>query len=160
MKHRTNVSLDADLLARFKKLVPSVSAEFNEFMRRRVAELEGRPEDFSGDYGELKKKHSTLYSRVSRKEVDLREGAPEAFAKANESLAQLGMKADLSNADQIIPKLVGAWTGEQDFLHEYISLVELSREKRKVEHRLSEMRTSNQEPEVKPCTDIVPLPKQ
>jgi hypothetical protein len=42
-KKRVNLTLTADSYAAFQKLVPSVSAEVDGFIRRRVAELSGGP---------------------------------------------------------------------------------------------------------------------
>lgn len=64
-------------------------------------------------------------------------------------------RADLSNAADMIPKFIVAWPkthADQGFMHEYISLVELARDKKQVEQRLSELRTAG-EPEPKDDED-------
>jgi vacuolar-type H+-ATPase subunit I/STV1 len=134
----------------------SLSEEIMDFVLRRLDELRGavKPgtsdEEASRKYEELKAKHKKMQDDFDRRKKKLREH--EDYLKANEMLRELGMLQNLSNADDIKPKFIAAWTkthADQGFMHEYISLVELARDKKQVEQRLSELRiASEHEPSV------------
>lgn len=160
VKVRTNFSLEKDVLSRFKKLVPNMSQEVEVFMSQRIIELSGSDENGRRlRYEELKNQYNKLVREVAKKDAEL--AATPYYHEANDLLAGLGLKKDFSNADELIPKLTKQWKGPAEFLHEYISLVELARDKRVVERELTQLRSQStavpeatREPEV-PCTAIV-----
>ena len=141
MKVRKNISVEPEPFSQLQKLVPNVSAEINKFIKQRVSELNGKPYDATDDYDKLKEEHIQLVSQVARLEKQLRTQA-DAFAEANQLLAELGVKPDLSNTDELIPKFLSAWKGSQEFMHEYISLIEIAEKKKQVEQRLKEIRSA------------------
>jgi len=165
MKVRTNFSLDKDVLSRFKKLVPNMSGEVEAFISRRVIELSGSDERARRvRYEELQSQYSKLVKKVAEKKDELSEIIPY-FQEANDLLAGLGLKKDFSNADELIPKLRKQWDGGRpsEFIHQYISLVELARDKRLVERELDQFYSSSssesptpsqQPPPPPPCTAI------
>jgi hypothetical protein len=131
----------------------SLSEEIMGFVLRRLDELRGtvKPgtsdEEASRKYEELKAKHKKMQDDFARRNEELKKH--EDYLKADEMLGDLGLLQDLSNAPDIIPKFTAAWTKthDQGFMHEYISLVELCRDKKQVEQRLSELRTAAGKPE-------------
>lgn len=130
----------------------SLSKEIMGFVLRRLDELRGtvKPgtadEEASRKYEELKAKHKKMQDDFDRRKEELKKH--EDYLKATEMLGDLGMLANLSNAPDIIPKFTAAWikthATDQGFMHEYISLLELSRDKKHVEQRLSELRTASE----------------
>ena len=89
-------------------------------------------------------------NRVAKKDEQLKE--KPCYHEANDLLAGLGLKKDFSNADELIPKFMAAWKGDVDFMQEYVTLVELARDKRNAERRLREIRTRSkkEDPELSP----------
>ena len=82
-----------------------------------------------------------LVGQVEKLENRL-ERQSDAFDQANRLLGELGVKSDLSNAGEVIPKFLVAWKGSQEFMHEYISLIEVAEKKKQVETRLRELRSA------------------
>jgi vacuolar-type H+-ATPase subunit I/STV1 len=128
----------------------SLSEEIMDFVVRRLDELHGTvglgtsDEEGSRKYEELKAKHKKMRDDFDRRKEKLKEH--EDYWKAIEMLRALGMLADMSNTDEIIPKFTAAWPkthADQGFMHEFISLAELSRDKKQVEQRLSQLRTAS-----------------
>jgi len=125
----------------------SLSEEIMGFVLRRLDELRGTvglgtsDEEAGRKYEELKVKHKKMQDDLDRRKEKLKEH--EDYWKAIEMLRTLGMLANMSNTEEVIPKFTAAWTkthADQGFMHEFISLVELSRDKKQVEHGLSELR--------------------
>lgn len=141
MKTRHTISVSDESFKALQKLVPNVSAELDAFVKKRVAELTGRPVDNSDDYEALKVRHMALVSEVVKLEKRLSKEA-ENFGKANILLGELGVKPDLSNAGEVIPKFLVAWKGSQEFMHEYVTLVEVAQKKKEAETRLREVRSA------------------
>jgi hypothetical protein len=139
MKVRKNISVEPLPFEELQKLVPNVSAEINGFVKRRVAELSGKPVDGTGDYGELKDELDKKAIQVARLMKRLSEQA-DAYGEANHLLAELGIKDDMSNASEVISKFMLAWKGGQEFMHQYITLIETAQKKKQVEQRLKEIR--------------------
>jgi DNA repair exonuclease SbcCD ATPase subunit len=155
MKARTNLTIDKDIYERFKQKVPNMSEEVEAFMSRRIVELSGSDERARRlRYEELKSQYNKLVKKVAEKDQELREITPH-YHTANELLHGLGLKADFSNAEELIPKVTKEWTGPVEFLHEYINLVELARDKRVVERELTQLRSQGTSEPV--CTAIVPV---
>jgi vacuolar-type H+-ATPase subunit I/STV1 len=129
----------------------SLSEEIMNFVLRRLDDLRGTvrldtsDEEGSRKYEELKAKHKKMQDDFDRRKEKLKEH--EDYWKAIEMLRTFGMLADMSDTDEIIPKFTAAWPKthtDQGFMHEFISLVELSRDKKQVEQRLSELRTASE----------------
>jgi hypothetical protein len=143
---------DVQLLRDFKASVKlqgrTLADELNELFRRRLDELRGTVKPGTSDeeagrkYEELKAKHAVLFNQVKKMVERLKESSEsrENFENAKELLIKLSMKADFSNAQDVIPMFIEAWKGDQDFLHEYLSLVEAAVNKRQVEKLLISMR--------------------
>jgi len=58
----------------------------------------------------------------------------------------LGLKADLSNMREIIPKIMDAWKEDQDSLSIFIDLLETAHRKREIQKALNEIRKSQYTP--------------
>jgi hypothetical protein len=122
----------------------SLSEEIMDFVLRRLDELRGVKHDTSVEeadrYSELKDRHSRLVCQLDKMQKRLKaQSVP--YDEADELLAAVGARSDLSNCDEVIPKFMLAWKGSQEFMHEYITLVEVAREKKEVETRLRELRS-------------------
>jgi hypothetical protein len=148
------------------------------FVLRRLDELRGTvnpgtsDEEASRKYEDLKDKHSRLRAQYKKRLKEL--SASSEFLKANETLRDVGLLADLSNAKEIIPKFIAAWKKthtDEGFMHEYVSFVELAVEKKHLEQKLDQLRpAANAAPEPKldvatvtqaqPAMSATPAPPQ
>jgi hypothetical protein len=138
-----------ELKAAIKQSGGIVADELNELFRRRLAEFRGvgvdpnsSNEEAGRRYEKLKARHTMLVDQVDRLQKQLRKfnGGEDTYDEACELLNSVGIKADYSNADEVIPKFIQSWKGSREFIHEYISLAELVRDKKQVEARLDEVR--------------------
>jgi hypothetical protein len=73
-----------------------------------VAELTGRPVDNTEEYEALKARHRTLVSMVETLQKRLSKQA-DNYNKANILLGDLGVKPDMGNAAELIPKFLSTW---------------------------------------------------
>jgi len=124
----------------------SLSEEIMYFVLRRLDELRGTVdpsasiEETGKRYEKLKDRYSCLVEQVAKMLKRLEEWK-ELLDEADNLFDSLGLKPDLSNlTKEMISKFMLAWRGNQEFMHEYITLVEVAREKKEVETRLREMR--------------------
>jgi hypothetical protein len=140
-KVRADLTLTREAYEQFKKLVPSVSAEVDIFIRKRVAELQGgqTTEDRDANYNAVKSKYEDLMIKTVRLERKLK--ASKYFQEATDLLLELGLKKDLSNADELVPLFMKAWKGDESFMHEFLNLVELARDKKRALQALTVMRS-------------------
>ncbi|MEM2922244.1 MAG: hypothetical protein QXF26_08020 [Candidatus Bathyarchaeia archaeon] len=140
---------EADVYEKFKKLLNAkepgrkISEELNNLMKKRIMELEGRPDQEIDpvEYEALKRQHSRLDKDEETLTKKLRK------RKVYDDLCSLAYKLGLdfkncSNADEVAPKLLKEWDGGGD-IHEFITLTETIWEKRQVERRLAEIRMKN-----------------
>jgi ribosomal protein L44E len=141
-----------------QKRIPNISQEVDDFLKKRAEELTGQSIGEGADYGSLKAKYSELVNKVAKKDAELKEITPY-YHEANTLLAGLGLKKDFSNADELIPQFTSAWKGRVEFMHEYVSLVELARDKRQAERRLSTIR-GQPKPVATPATSVLTLRTQ
>jgi hypothetical protein len=140
MKSRHTISVTDESFKTLQKLVPNVSGELDAFIKRRVAELTGRPVDNTEEYEALKVRHRALVSMVETLQKRLSKQA-DNYNKANILLGELGIKSDMGNTAELIPKFLSTWGGSKEFMHEYLSLVEAAKDKKDIERRLSEIRS-------------------
>lgn len=119
----------------------SLSEEIMSFVLRRRDELKGNgtSQSTSVDYQRLKLRYSELVRKVAKKDDELTTITPY-YSEANDLLAGLGLKKDFSNASELIPQFISAWKGPVEFMHEYLSLVELARDKCETERLLRTLR--------------------
>lgn len=139
-KVRINLTLTRDVLESFKKLVPNVSAEVDNWMRIRLVELQGGEPDKEDPKTRLKRlsdEYDKLRFDVVKLEANVK--ASVYFREASNLLVQLGMKKDLSNASEVIPRFRVAWKGDMFFLHQIENLVKLTRDMYSAEHVLNVM---------------------
>ena len=153
----------------------SLSEEIMGFVLKRRDELKGNgsSQSTSADYQRLKVRYSDLVSKVAKKDAELKE-IEIHYHEANDLLAGLGLKKDFSNANELIPQFISAWKGPVEFMHEYLSLVELARDKRETEQLLRTLRSGStkENPRMPPkaeeqpalseidpsqCRDIIPV---
>ena len=119
--------------------------------------------NFVGQTGEMPKIEAD-YSRLKREFLGLvRE--TQALVKMLKDLGtyeqltglafSLGLKEDLSNIREIIPKILDTWTGDQDSLSIFIDLVETAHRKREVQKALNEIRKRQYTPLIESTTQHV-----
>jgi hypothetical protein len=142
---KVNVTLyvDGETFEVFRKAISPkpVSHELEEFMRKRVAELEGgeyRQEEHV-DYEALERDHVRLVREVDRQEKWLRK------RKAYDDLVKVALKVglspkDLSVLEEAAPKMMSEWKGLKEDVHLFITLLENVRAKRELERKLDEVR--------------------
>ena len=140
MGHRS-IYMDLDIWEKAKRIVASKGKSLNELLFEFVCALaEGGPEAqrIEYDYASLKKDFVLLVKQTRYLVNTLKElGTYEDLT----GLAfQLGLREDLSNMEEIIPKLVKAWMGDPDSLNIFIDLLETSKRKREVAESLNQMR--------------------
>jgi hypothetical protein len=141
-KSRRTLYLSDEPFEQLQKLSPNVSQEVDGFIRKRVEELTSQSIGEGANYEGLKAKHSELVNKVARKDAQLKQKMPDHH-EANELLAGLGLLKDFSNADELIPQFMVAWKGNVDFMQEYVTLVELARDKRQTERLLRTIRSGS-----------------
>ena len=143
MKVNVTLYVDGEAFEAFRKAISPkpVSHELEEFMRKRVAELEGREyrQEEHVDYEALKREHIRLIREVDRHEKWLRK------RKVYENLARLAVKVglsprDLSGLEEAMPKMMSEWKGLKEDVHLFITLLENVRAKRELERKLDEIR--------------------
>jgi predicted CopG family antitoxin len=141
MKSRHTISVNDESFKELQKLVKNVSGEIDTFIKRRVAELAGRPADNTEEYEALKAKHIMLVGQVAKMIKRLSQEA-DNYDKANTLLEQLGMKPDMTDTAKIIPTFLATWVGSREFAHMYVTLIELAKDKKDIERKLSEIRSA------------------
>jgi hypothetical protein len=57
-----------------------------------------------------------------------------------EMIAELGLDTELSNAEEVIAKLMQKWTEDKTALHIFITLIETSKHKKAIERKLEQIR--------------------
>lgn len=118
-----------------------------DFVCRKLGELKGTESkvDSTRRLENLKEKYDDLMVKTVKLERQLK--ISEDYEKATDLLFELGIKNDLSNADELIPKFMSSWKGDEGFMHRYLNLVELARDKWRALHDLTEMRRGSVQPE-------------
>jgi hypothetical protein len=125
----------------------SLSEEIMDFILRRLEELRGTVNPDTSDqeakrkYLELKQTHITLVGQVE-KLINQLEKQPDVYGEANELLAELKVTPDLGNTSEVVPKFLLAWKGSTEFAHMFVTLIELAKDKKDIERKLSEIRSA------------------
>jgi uncharacterized coiled-coil DUF342 family protein len=123
----------------------SLSEEIMDFVLKRLNELRGTvnpdasEEEANRQYEELKAEHTTLFYQARKMAQRLQELHKEWYDDATVLIGQMGLRKDLSNAQDIIPKFIEAWDGSKSFLQEFLSMIEVAVSEKRVEERLAYM---------------------
>jgi len=148
MKAVKSITLEPEPWARYRELLKlkahcSASSEMNEFVKRRVAELEGLPlEAPVENYDELKRQHLELSNEAMHLEKILKR--EKVFDCLVALATELGISwLDLANLCEVSPKLLEGWDGLKEHVHLFITLLETVQEKKKVESILGGIRSSD-----------------
>jgi hypothetical protein len=146
VKHTTTLTLDIDIFQRFKAKVHNVSGEVEGFMRRRLAELDGKePLQVSqDDYERLRNQQLELSREADKIVKGLTEQKQWESLSATAEEVGLNMK-DLNNLDKSIPQLFEAWQDAPDYMHRFVTFLEKLREKWEVERQLLGVRTAGRQ---------------
>jgi hypothetical protein len=127
-------SLERQVYERLKQALAvrgrSISEEVNELLHKRLAEIEGSEAlaKESSNYEALKREHVKLAEEVNRLiKLLQREGA---YNQLMEIVAELGLDTELSNAEEVIAKLMQKWSEDKTALHIFITLIETSKHKK------------------------------
>jgi uncharacterized membrane-anchored protein YjiN (DUF445 family) len=118
----------------------SISEEVNELLHKRLAEIEGS-EALAKEglnYEALKREHVKLAEEVNRLIKLLQKDG--AYNQLMEMIAELGLDTELSNAEEVIAKLMQKWSEDKTALHIFITLIETSKQKKTIERKLDEIR--------------------
>ena len=118
----------------------SISEEVNELLRRRLAEIEGVEASAkdSLNYEALKREHVKLAEEVNRLIKLLQKDG--TYDQLMVTAAELGLDTELSNAEEVIAKLLEKWNEDKTALHIFITLIETSKHKKAIEKKLEEVR--------------------
>ena len=137
-------SLERQVYERLKQALAvrgrGISEEINELLRRRLAEIEGVEAQAkeSSNYEALKREHVKLAEEVNRLiKLLQRDGT---YDQLMETVAELGLDTELSNANEVIAKLMQKWSEDKTALHIFITLIETSKQKKTIERKLDEIR--------------------
>jgi len=117
----------------------SLNEFINEFLYKLVGQSGVAPK-VEADYGRLKREFLGLVRETQALVKTLRDLG--TYEQLTGLAFSLGLKEDLSNMREIVPKIMEAWTGDQDSLSVFIDLLETSHRKREVQKALNEIRKS------------------
>ena len=118
----------------------SISEEVNELLSRRLAEIEGVEASTQDTlkYEALKREHVKLAEEVNRLIKLLQRIG--AYDQLMEMVAELGLDTELSNAEEVIAKLMQKWNEDKTALHIFITLIETSKHTKAIERNLEQIR--------------------
>ena len=101
-------------------------------------------------YAELKSNHAKLVREVDNLEKQIRK--QKVYDQLEELAGKVGLDFDdFKNIDQVAPKLLKEWKQQDlsgsliplpEHMHQFITLIELARDKREIEAKLTEIRLS------------------
>ena len=134
--------LDEVAYKRLQELIKpkKISREIDDLIKRRIAELEGgeyNPAE-TADYEALKREHNQLVREAEKLRRHLKRR--KVYSQLLQLAFNLGMKEDLSNLDEVVPKILDSWDGWKEDAHQFITLLETIHSKRKIEQKLEEIR--------------------
>jgi hypothetical protein len=146
MRATTTLLLDRNVIEKLKRHGVNLSKEVDGFLAARLAEVEGSEAPAEkADYEDLKRKQiklahdsQKLKAWLMRQQVD----GNNAYNLLNRRIFEVGLADDFGNLGKVAPKFLNAWTGPEDLAHQFITLVEMVREKLQVENQLRKIRAS------------------
>ena len=149
----STVYLDNEPYLKLKKLLKTrfnkpISQEINELVIKRLAELESTPvlQTITPDECEtLKHRHLKLTTDADVIKKRLKKKGVYGRLMNLAKKVSLDFK-NLSNVDEITPRLLREWDGLEGDSLMFVTLLETAREKRQVEHKLAEIRNSKATP--------------
>jgi len=134
--------LDEVAYKRLQELIKpkKISREIDDLIKRRIAELEGREYNplEEADYEALKREHNRLVREAEKLRRHLKRR--KVYKQLLQLAFNLGMKEDLSNLDEVVPKILDGWDGWKEDAHQFITLLETIHSKREIERKLEEIR--------------------
>ncbi len=145
MKQHTNISIDTEVIKRFKTLVPNVSADIEAYMRQKIADAGGQ-EDNPGktitpeDYQALRTNLERKRKQIANVEEYLRK--IHKFDMLYAVAKQSGLNwATLANLEELKPKLLREWSGEKSVMNEFINYLEWVQERLVINGKLDDVRS-------------------
>ena len=121
----------------------SLNELINEFLYNLVGQTGEMPKA-EADYNRLKREFLGLVRETQALVKTLRDLG--TYEQLTGLAFSLGLKADLSNMREIIPKIMDAWKEDQDSLSIFIDLLETAHRKREIQKALNEIRKSQYTP--------------
>jgi hypothetical protein len=121
----------------------SLNELINEFLYNLVGQTGEMPKA-EADYNRLKREFLGLVRETQALVKTLRDLG--TYEQLTGLAFSLGLKADLSNIREIIPKIMDAWKEDQDSLSIFIDLLETAHRKREIQKALNEIRKSQYTP--------------
>jgi hypothetical protein len=128
------------------------STRLREIIEEEIVRLQGRPTNpkETMGYAELKSNHAKLVKEVDNLEKQIRK--QKVYDQLEELAGKVGLDFDdFKNIDQVAPKLLKEWKQQDlggsliplpEHMHQFITLIELARDKREIEAKLTEIRLS------------------
>jgi len=128
------------------------SVRLREFIEEEITRLQGAPTNpkVTMGYAELKSNHAKLVKEVDNLENQVRK--QKVYDQLEELAGKVGLDFDdFENIDQVAPKLLKEWEKQDlggtliplpEHMHQFITLIELARDKRRIEAKLTEIRLS------------------
>ena len=136
------VYIDEEAYKKLRKLIKpkKISQELDDLIKQRIAELEGREYNplEEADYEALKREHNRLVREAEKLRRHLK--GRKVYRQLLQLAFNLGMKEDLSNLDEVTPRILESWDGWKEDAHQFITLLETIRSKREIERKLEEIR--------------------
>jgi predicted DNA-binding protein len=136
----TTLYIDQEMYRKLRKLTGRpASQEVNDLIRKRVAELEGQPQQVldKSQYEDLKYRLNKLVKDADTLRATLRKHGN--YDRLNILASELGLTKDFHNLNEVAPQLLSE-ANDAD-MHQFISLIETIREAREIKTKLSEIRT-------------------
>ena len=128
------------------------SVRLREFIEEEITRLQGEPANpkVTMGYAELKSNHAKLVKEVDNLENQVKK--QKVYDQLEELAGKVGLDFDdFENIDQVAPKLLKEWEKQDlggtliplpEHMHQFITLIELARDKRRIEAKLTEIRLS------------------
>ena len=142
----TTIYIEHENYMKLRRLIAPkpISQEINEFVRRRVAELEGQPLAVidADQYEYLKNRHNKLMKDAEA----LLKALEKVYDRFCDHANELRLDFDgYLNLDDVVPRLLGEASNEDTHhMHQFITLLEIAREVKEVEAKMADIRTSKE----------------
>lgn len=141
-KHTTSLTLDPEVLSRFKAKFGNVSGTVENLMRQSLADsdregLQVSPEEYSlmlGQYEDMSKEADKLVERLQKQRV---------YDSLENVASEVGVDFEgFKNLDDVIPELYKHWDQPRDYMVRYIAWLETLKQKRRLERRIFTIQTA------------------
>jgi len=148
-KKNLTLYVEDDVQTRFKQIMlqekSSASQKIEDYMKNYINECEGKPAVEQGtsaaNYESLKQQHTKLVTDADRLYNRLEK--TKQFDDLADFAKKLGLNEAYTNIIELAPTMLEKWYakgGLKEDMHQFITFLELLRDKRQAEARLEEVR--------------------